>query len=835
MSTMNHTPIPRLLLLSLIGAGGIESRALAQAAPAANPNITVLEKFIASETRVESSDTLLPNSRPVDSLYGFSRSLLDTPRGVSVLTPETLALRNINDVYDLASLVPGSTVVNFYGVPGIPTTRGLFTSIYFNGMQRVWNRNGYPTSFGSLESMDYVRGPAPGHYSAASPGGFVNFLPKSPYYDKSRGSVRASYGSYNELQVQADVGGPVLIGKTPAAFRLSFTNQQADSYYAGIKNDYFSAYGSLKSRLSDTVSIFTGGEYYRHRSKENPGWNRVTQDLIDNDNYVFGSPLNDLTGASLTVRLPSGRSFTFANTSPGLVNRAALETATPFGGTRGNFDGSFLALGTGFAGSGFRPAVVAGRPDAQFFYSYLGAIDNPTARTVKLDGSQVITDAQDYTNADTFLAFFDTIFTPKSGLKVTNKLFLDAYKRDKVSSYGYGEYGKNLTLENKLLVEQSFPAMKGVNLVYGASVRYEDAIAKTEFTVEPFNRRDISKAPTNNDRMLSGGQRDLLGKTYWDPFGSYYSDNLTVGAFLIPEIKFTEAFSVILSGRIDNASWDWGVPYGLGADFNSGPRKGGGTTYTNYSVSPTLKVAPNVTLYATGQKGTSFQGFYVSGGISAGDTNYQESSLGEFGVKATALDNKLFAGVSFFYQELVNFDIRGGQAMPQRGSGVEFELTADVSKQFSLATNLTWQEHYFRSPTIPGGFVPLTAQQLTQYAGIFSSDFGGRPNPGGPRFGIPEWNGSIFAKYNFGNGWVLSGGPSYTTSQWGNPDKTIKLPAFTLWSATLQYVTPKWEVTAAGQNLFSERYFHSFDSFAANAIILKGEPVTLTLSLKYKF
>ena len=92
----------------------------------------------------------------------------------SVLTPELLSQRNIKDVYDLPSVVPGATVTNYYGVPGIPTTRGLFTSIYFNGMQRVWNRNGYPTSFGSLESMDYVRGPAPGHYSAASPGGFVN-------------------------------------------------------------------------------------------------------------------------------------------------------------------------------------------------------------------------------------------------------------------------------------------------------------------------------------------------------------------------------------------------------------------------------------------------------------------------------------------------------------------------------------------------------------------------------------------------------------------------------------------------------------------------------------
>jgi iron complex outermembrane receptor protein len=830
---MKTHPSPHSALLTLLGVAALPAAALAQATPANSDSVTVLEKFIATESRVESSTSLLPTSRPVDSIYGFSRSLLDTPRSVSVITPETIALRNLDDVYDLAALVPGSTVANYYGVPGIPTTRGLFSSVYFNGMQRVWNRNGYPTSFGSLESMDYVRGPAPGHYSAASPGGFVNFLPKSPYYDKSRGSLKTSYGSYDELNVQMDVGGPFLLGSKPAAFRLSITNQAADSYYAGIKNDYFSAYGSLKSRLSDSVSIFVGGEFYRHRSKENPGWNRVTQDLIDNDNYVTGSPVNDLTGASLTIRLPSGRSFTFENTTPGFVNRAALETATPFGGTRGTFDGSFFALAGGFSNSGFRPATL--NADAQFLYSYLGAINNPTGATIKLDGSQVLSDAPDFTDADTFLAFFDTIFAPRDGLKITNKLFLDAYQREKVSTYGYGEYGKNLTMENKLLVEQSFAGWKALSLVYGGSLRWEDSIAKTEFTVEPFNRRDISKAATPNDTLRSGGQRDSRGRTYWDPFGSVQSELLTGGVFVTPELKFSDRASVILSGRWDNASWKRAVPFGLGADFNSGPRPGGGISYTNYSISPVYKLTRNLTVYGTLQKGTSFQGFYVSGSVDQGDTNFQESSLGEVGLKVSALDNKAFAGVNYFYQELVNFDVRGGAAVPQRGRGVETEATVELAAGLTLSANLTWQEHLYRTATIPGGFVPLTAQQLVQYAGIFSADFGGRANPGGPRFGIPEWTGSVFAKYSFGNGWGISGGPRFAESVWGNPDKTLKLPAYTLWSATIFYTTPKWDLSVAGQNLFSERYFHPFEAFAANTIILKGEPLTVKVSFRYKF
>ncbi len=829
---MSHLTRPHLLALpGLLLATALPDLRAQPTTPAAEP-VTVLERFIAAETALESSNTLLPTSRPVDSIYGFGRDLVDTPRAVTVITPEAIAQRGLDDVYDLAALVPGSTVQNFYGVPGIPTTRGLFTSIYFNGMQRVWNRNGYPTSFGSLESMDYVRGPAPGTYSASSPGGFVNFVPKSPFFDKRRGAVQFSYGSYDQFRVQADVGAPLLLAGKPAAFRVSLTNQFSDSYYSGIKNDYFSAYGALKMRLSDTISIFTGGEFYRHRSKENPGWNRVTQDLIDNDNYLIGSPLNDLTGPSLTLTLPSGATFTWVNSTPGSVNRAALETATPFGGTRGQFGGSFLAL-NGFATSGFRPELL--NADGQFLYQYFGAIDNPTGQTVKLSGKTVLTDNADFADADTFLYFFDTVFTPSDGFKLSNKFFVDAYQREKVSTYGYGELGKNLTLENKILVEQTFNVLGGLNVAYGVSARYEDSIAKTEFTVEPFSRRDITKPATPNDTLKSGGQRDNAGRTFWDPFGSVESQLLTVGVFLTPELKITDDLSVIFSARWDNASWDRAVPFGLGADFNSGPRPGGGTSYTNFSISPVWKITPTTSLYATAQEGTAFQGFYVSGSVDQGDTNFQESSLAEAGIKTALFENRLFAGLNVFYQELVNFDQRGGVAVPQRGRGIEFESTWAVTPQFTLTANATYQQHYFRTATIPGGFIPLTTEQLLDYAGIFYADFGGRPNPGGERFGIPDTVLGLFAKYQWKNGFGISGGPTYTSAIWGNADKTLRLPAYTLWNASIFYTRPDWEIKVSGTNLTNERYFHPYDAFASNAIILKGEEMIINASMTYRF
>lgn len=822
-------PVPsRHLFLVLLAPG------LVHANYDDSAEVTVLERFIASETSLEASGTMLPTSRPVDSVYGFGRELADTPRSVTVITPEALTQRGLLSVNDLPLAVPGATVINYFGMPGVPTTRGLLTGIYFNGMQRVWNRNGYPTSFGSLESMDYVRGPAPGTYGASSPGGYVNFIPKSPFFDRARGSMQASAAAHGELRAQIDVGGPRLIGSKAAAYRVSLAQQQGDTWYDGVKNDYFSAYGSLKLQWSDRLTFFTGGEFYRHRANENPGWNRVTQDLIDHQSYLVGSPVNDLTAPSLSLTLPSGRSFTWLNTTPGAVNRAALESATPFGGTRGTFAASFFAL-QGFTVAGFRPALVASRPDAAFLYRYLGALDNPTGETVRLSRRTVLSDAVDFADADTYLFFFDTIARPSDTLRVTHKLFLDAYTREKVSSYGYGELGKNLTLETKLLLEQQLDVLAGLNLAYGASARYEDSLSKTEFTVEPFSRRDLTRPPTPNDTLFSGGQRDSLGRTFWDPMGSWESRLFTAGLFLTPELRFSERFSLLASARWDNASWSRAVPFGLGSDFNSGRRPGGGLSYTNFSVSPVWKPTPASTLYLTLQRGTAFQGFYVSGSVDRGDTNFQESSLAELGWKLTARDGDLFLGLSLFYQGLVNFDVRAGAAVPQRGRGIEFEAAWQLTPALSLNAQATYQEHHYRTATIPGGFVPLTAEQMLDYGGIFYADYGGRPNPGGRRFGIPPASAGFFLKYQWPNGLALSGGPCHTSAVWGNPDKTLRLPAYTLWTATVSYVQPTWELRLSGANLADARYFHPVDAFAANAIIQPGEGRTLRASFTYKF
>ena len=184
-------------------------------APATSGAVTELEKFIVTESVAAVAGGLLPTSRSSDSVFGSAKSVLDIPRSVTVLTPELMEKLGVRNFDDVARVIPGGERPNFYGVPGTPFIRGDFAGTFFNGMQRAFQRNEMPTSFGSLEGMDVVRGPAPGTFGPTQGGGYINFLPKSPYYDKFRGSLRTTIGTYDYFNTQLDVGGPLLASFRP--------------------------------------------------------------------------------------------------------------------------------------------------------------------------------------------------------------------------------------------------------------------------------------------------------------------------------------------------------------------------------------------------------------------------------------------------------------------------------------------------------------------------------------------------------------------------------------------------------------------------------------------
>lgn len=72
------------------------------------------------------------------------------------------------------------------------------------------------------------KGPASTLYGQASPGGLVNYVSKRPTFEK-RGEVGVEYGSYDHVQGQFDVSGPV--GDSDKfAYRLVGLARDADTH-----------------------------------------------------------------------------------------------------------------------------------------------------------------------------------------------------------------------------------------------------------------------------------------------------------------------------------------------------------------------------------------------------------------------------------------------------------------------------------------------------------------------------------------------------------------------------------------------------------------------------
>ncbi len=802
-------------------------RTSAGAAHAPDGTVTELEKFILTETALAQSGELLPTSRPTDSVAGWGASLLDTPRAVTVLTPALLRKFGVRDFGDLERVSAGAARPNYYGVPGAPILRGDFAGTFFNGMQRAWQRNEMPMSFGSLEGMDLVKGPAPGNLGATQAGGYVNFLPKSPYYDRFRGSLQVAAGSNDYFNTGLDLGGPVLAAGRPAAYRLSLTVQDAGAYAHDVGNNFVSLYGAIKSRLSDGVSLFAGAEFFRFRTNENAGWNRVTQDLIDHGNYIVGEVRDATSAAAGGFVLPGSVPFipVFGAAAPG---GAALDAS----------GGAILAPASYRAT--LTPALRALLgPNGEYTSAFLNAGGRPF--TVKLDGRTVLSDPNDFADSHDLLVFADVVDQRRPGFTLKNQFLLDWLKTDKRSSYGYAYATEQIVVEDKITAGQTLAAGPLRRVLYGGSLRYQWAHQLQDFSAEPFSRRDITAATISpNSIVLTGAQRPLTGDTrnLWAQGDD--TELTTLGLFGVGELRFTSRLSALASVRVEGARFTVRTP----AAFERSPTRGrkigqGGKNYTTASLSPLFKVTPELSLYATGQHGTALNP--SQGGTITSEANFGETELAEVGAKASLLEGRLFASFAGYYATLSRFNNITSNPYGLRSKGLELEATWVPTPRFSLIGNagvrrtvLTHQPG-FRFAATQDYYLPLVA------GGLYA-DFGdnngllARHNPGTILPGSPETVASIVASHELPGGFGLSLGPTYRGAYWHNLEHTLRLPARVVWNGNVAWRRGRVAVLLEGTNLFNADWFYGSDPlFAANTIITKAPLREAKMSVTYSF
>jgi iron complex outermembrane receptor protein len=831
------------------------SLAPAQSRPMGDEDeITELERFITTESALANSGDVLPTSRPTSSVFD-EMSVLRAPRAVTVLTPELMRRFDIQDFSDLGRIGAGTQQTNYYGVPGTPILRGASGGVFFSGMQRAYQRNEMPLSFGSFEALDLVKGPAPAHFGASQAGGYANLLPKSPYFDQRRSQVTAEVGTEEDYRMQYDTGGPFLWGERPAAYRLSLTGQYAGSPYDRVRNDFLSVYGSLKIQLTPNTTLFTGAEAFRFKSNENAGWNRPTQRLINEGQYVIGEPINI---ASSDWEGRANRYLLYQN--PALVVPAGIVDAGVANGfiTAAQRDAMLNLADTAQraqAYAGISPDDLATIEQTTSGYQYTPDYFAAGGRvfTAPVDTGTVLAADEDFADADNVLVFADLVSQRPSGATVRAQLLVDYIKTNKRSTYGYAVSTDQLVAEAKLSHRQDYDFLN-TTLTTGLSARRSEAVLLQDFFDEPFSRRDITQSvPSGNSIIPVGEQTDPAGVNFWSPTsqgGANAESTLwQFSAFTFAESRLHERLALFTSLLATHAPYRTQYPDGVDRVPPDDPRRDPVSDQKDFlsaSVSPVLDLADSLHLYATVQRGTSIDP--IDGGAIVGKGNFAENELDEIGLKWSGLGHTLFASLALYQWEQTAFNQRENNAEELEGQGVEFEFTYAPHERLTLIGS--WGHQEVRRLT-PLGFrsIPLTEEQWALYGGQLNSPFSGIPpvpgqgpysrpasNPELEYPGTPQDQVKLHAYTALPGGFGLSVGARWSAAYWHNFDRTLRLPSSLVFDASLSWRNDDWEIHLHGFNLTDEDHFIGAEPvFGANTLLTKAPGPTAKLVISKKF
>lgn len=809
-----------------------------------------LDRVTASAGSWDRAGDVLPQSRPVLSVYG-AMPLLDVSRAVTVLTPELLRQAEIRDSGALGRVGAGTQQTNFYGVPGAPTLRGAKAGVFFNGQARAWQRNEMPLSFGALDAIDLVKGATPAHLGASLVGGYANLIPKSPSLNGRRGWVRAEIGENAHRQVQLDYGAPVATTPGRSAYRVALTVQSADSAYDRIGHDYASAYVAWKTEFRDASSLLLGTEFFRYRSNENAGWNRPTQALINSGRYVIGEPLSivPVGGAAADRSLLN-------------VNRAlVVPTATVDAGVQSGFitaaqRAALLDLADpaqrAIAYGAFAPAALAGIQPSTSGYQYTPAYFAAGGRvfTAPIAGGRVLSDSADYADSTNVLAFAD--FTrPLAGNRSWRAQgIVDALRTDKLSTYGYAIFTEQLATEAKLSLHDEFDWLGAWRVVVGGSARLSDAKMLQDFFDEPFSRRDVSRTDVSaNSRILAGAQRGADGRNFWSPTalgGANVRSRLgQFSVFGYGEHRATDWLATHTSLQLTHAPYTIRYPDEVDRVPAGDPRRTavrGERNYAAASLGPVLSLGPAMRLYGTVQRATTVDP--LQGGAIVNGGNFARSELLEAGAKFQSAGGRVFAALSAYRWNQTAFDQRTNRAEPLVGRGLELEVAWQPWPSLSILAAANHQRVERRSPL---GFrsIPLSEQEWALYAGALTSNFAGirnepfgRPaaNPDLRYPGTPETQMKVLVTAKLPGRFTATVNTIWSDAYWHNFDRTLRLPARTVTHARLAYVAPRYEIALAVENLFNTDYFLGAEPlFGANTLITKAPPRAARLSFARRF
>ena len=770
-------------------------------------------------TGVAPEESILPTARPLTSVYGTEQNIVNIPRDVSTITKEQVDFRQITSVNQLDQFASGVYSASIFGAEGLPQIRGVPAEIYQNGQRQHYYFSSFPPSFNGTESIDVVKGPGTAVYGPASHGlgGYVNLVTKLPFFDGQHteittvlGDFVEGGGSHGRYQWQVDNSGPLVPGKL--AYRVSYLGREADSYYRNVVDNVQDVFAALTFLPTERLRLDLTSQFYESRFNEDAGFNRVTQDLIDNHRYIAG-PF-----------LPSYAPFV------GVVDPGP--------------DGSYADQTVNLHHS----QVLVSPSDSAAGSRYLGQL----IATLTLDGVTIKNSTYgESTESRKQSAYGYTEYAPSNIVFENRTEFQFAV--------------------NTGSVRHHFDAGLSVRAEHTRSYA---AFFNEPFSV--YDLSGSGPTPTFSRLTLFGPERTIPGKAgYYASAGSGQAtvvDYEQGGVFLQDDVEFAPWLSGVFGLRCDIIAAQSGAP-GLGPvlvptqDYqepsNIDPTRPLAATRRDttlianesYFASLVYKPRAGLSLYLTYDRVNGTDSVNNQGALPLvrADNDYLRtrvaasslralSELYEGGAKTSLFHDTLFASVAAYHQTRSQLQPRGGGETAVVARGVDVDFAWQPRRWFSVTSNFTWQAANYRAST------PFS--QTGNYLDIFAAGVNVDGNPGtgagSPNYislpkgdyRLPDVPNILFNAYAVGElpcGLGLGIGPQVTGDVNVNTQGTLVIPAQVTWNGFLYYRQKNYELRLSFFNILDARNWTPPSTFANNDLIYPDEPFHMNATVKVRF
>ena len=807
--------------------------------------------------------SIMPDGKN-SSAFGLDKSLYETPRSITEISEDLVDKFALRSVDDLVRLTPGAFTSSFFGIKGAMDIRGEPADNYFRGFRRIANPGAFNTIVRGAEKLEVMRGPVSPLYGSGSVGGQLNYTPKSAkvggskYIDEVTGEVSVTVGSYNQRILSGSLGIPLEIGGKYGGLQVFAEVEDSESFYDGYEPSSELIQAAVDFDLSDSTTLQFGVQYQTTDSIQVPGWNRVTQDLIDNGTYITGAaPIrNSDNPIGAETLLPQESSF-IAPFAPSFLNNAFSNvnswcTAADAGAGNAMYNGFEVSCAGGFGN------FLADR-----------SLDNPYALTdvgtAQIDHQTTFIDDHDYADTTAITAYFDITHEFDSGTVWKNEAFYDYMDHTKYQSWGFTAFYPDAflyELRSSLTFEYEGDGFMA-NSIVGVNYRKEELDNYAAWMDETFDFRDITVGPTANDRISPASFDPYQNATLlYDADGNvtgvdgtltrnfnevHLSKTANVGTFFLTDVTYGK-LSLLLGARYDyfdvESENGW-VAY-LGDPQGNGVVSGSDTAFSfNTSLSYNADgIIPYVTYSESNSLSTNQLGGIIPTTIE--NSQYiQESTLQEIGIKMNLLDNRLYTAVAWYDQDKTYRDSQTGALVAVYGDGLEFEMRALVNENLSILATAT---HTNTEEVSNGALAVINGADFAAQNGLNPEDvYGGRiagprsafvgMNTRMERGGLPDNIVSIYGTWaqELGAGDVTGSlGLTWVDETYTDIMQTVMLPSYSIVNGSVSYAQGPFTGLLQVNNLMDEDYFTSADLFDS-VVVKPSAGRTFSLTLTYAF